>query len=156
VLELRETRGAVVTCVADPATVDAIVGASPADALRVAPDEALLIAEGDAAALVAGVEASTDTDADALIVDTSDGWSIWTIAGDAAAAAFARLSPLEPADGFAQGEVAHLPAKVVAAPSRIRLLVPAMWREALRERILDDCADLGIREAEPISWSPAT
>ena len=157
--ELRNTRAVVVTCVADPSAIDAVIAAVRADAvradaLRVAPDEVLLVADADAPAVVARAEAvAADADGDALVLDASDGWSIWTIEGAGAGDAFARLSHLHPVVGFAQGEVGHLPAKVDAAPSRIRILVPSMWREAMRDRILADCADLGVREADAVSWT---
>lgn len=175
-LELSELAATVITCVADPAAVDA-VATTPGHVLRIAPDEAMIVREPAAAeaSTMASLAVAARVDADALVLDTSDGWAIWALAGDGARIAFARLSQLslggapsrlafvrgevargEVAQGaFAQGAVADVPAKVVVAGDEIRLLVPAMWRDAVRERVLADCADLGVREAtEPREWEP--
>jgi glycine cleavage system aminomethyltransferase T len=155
VLELRETRAELVTCVADAAAIDAVAAAGvSADVFRVAPDEALVVSDADRDALVDEVaRAAMREDRDAVVVDATDGWSVWAIEGDAATQALVRLSRLDPVAGFAQGEVGRVPAKVVVEPSRIRVLVPAMWGETVRRRILADCADLDVREAGPVSWT---
>ena len=153
-LELVPTRAAVITCVGTPSAVDAAATVE-GDACRVAPYELMLIVEaGDAARACAAVLAAVGT-ADALVVDATDGWGVWTLEGEEAARAMARLTPLElPEAGFAQGDVARVPTKIVCAPGRVHLLVPAMWRAYLRERILARCAGLQIRErAEPAGWT---
>jgi hypothetical protein len=148
VLELVPVRVSVVTCVADAGAVDRAAAAWPALVLRVAPDEALLVDEDPAleAALNDVRAAARGVDEDALVVDVTDGWMLWRIRGDAADDAFARISQMPAPQGFAQGEVAHVPAKVVADDRGILLLVPAMWREAVRESVLAECTDLGITE----------
>jgi sarcosine oxidase gamma subunit len=148
VLELRETPARVITCVADAAAIDALAAAIRAEVLRIAPDEALVVSDAATEDPVSSVEAvASRADPDALVVDASDGWTVWTLEGDAAVDALARLSELPAAEGFAQGRTAEVPAKVLVAQSRVRLLVESMWRESVRERILADCADLGVREA---------
>jgi sarcosine oxidase gamma subunit len=163
VLELSELAATVVTCVAGPAAVDQ-VATTPGRVLRIAPDEAMIVREPGAAeaSTAAALAAAARVDADALVLDTSDGWAIWALAGAEALNAFARLSQLSLAGEaprralakgeVAQGEVAHVPAKVVVVGDEIRLLVPAMWRDAVRDRVLADCADLGTRETEPRGW----
>lgn len=155
-LELREARAIVLTCVAEPAAIDAAVAAAGTDALRVAPDEAMLLGDPGRDPIIETVRsAATGIDPDALVVDTTDGWTLWSLEGEARGEGFARLSHLVPRDGFAQGDVAHVPAKVLVERRWIAILVPSMWRDAVRERILADCADLDIREAEPRRWEPS-
>ena len=152
--ELVPTRAAVITCVGTPSAVDA-AEAVEGYAGRVAPDELMLIVEaGDAARACAALLAAAGA-SDALVVDVTDGWAVWTLEGEDTDRAMARLSPLElPEAGFAQGDVARVPAKIVRAPGRVHLLVPAMWRAYLRERILERCAGLQVRErAEPADWT---
>jgi hypothetical protein len=148
VLELRSARPSVVLCSAHPAAIDRVVGSAAADVLRVAPDEALAVSSVDGGALATSIETQAlAVDPDALVLDATDGWAVWSLTGDRTSDALARLSDLDdPGAGFAQGRVADVPAKVVIEPSRLTILVPSMWSEAVRERILAVCADLGVRE----------
>ncbi len=135
-LELTATRVSVVGAFASPEALDAL---SPAGAYRcrIAPDEAMFVADVDASALVRDASAVTAGDPDAVVLDMTDGWSVWTLAGDGAREAFAFLSELElPDEGYVQGDVAHVPVRVIARPDRLELFVPAMWGAYLRERIL--------------------
>lgn len=156
-LELALTRATVVLCSASPDAVDTVEAVG--DALRVAPDEALLLGpDGSAEALIAAATArSAALDDDAVVLDATDGWTIWTLGGDAARMAFAYLSAIElPDEGFVQGEVARVHAKVVVRGDRVHLLVPAMWSAHLRSRILSDLEPLEVRELTgPQPW-PAT
>lgn len=136
-LELGRTPVAVVAAFASPEALDAL---SPAGAYRcrVAPDEAMFVGPADAAAaLVRDASAVTAGDPDAVVLDATDGWTALTLSGDEAREAFSHLSELElPKEGYVQGDVAHVPVRVIAAPGRLRLFVPAMWGEYLIERIL--------------------
>lgn len=156
-LELAATRASVVGCYAAPEALDALATVEDASSCRAAPDEVLLVGEpGSAEKLVrTAADLTTGTDPDAVALDTTDGWAIWTLAGDATREAFAHLSAVTlPAEGFVQGAVAHVPVKVVVLPDRLHLLVPSMWREHLRERILHDCASLGVRQVPaPAAWT---
>lgn len=148
-LELVSTRASCITVVADPQATAAIAGLEGALSCRTAPDEIMLVgAPGDAGRLVAAAtERLATIDDDALVVDATDGWSIWTLEGAAIPAAFSRLSGIPlPEAGFTQGDVARVAVKLVARPDRVHLLVPAMWRSYLRERILKRCESLGISE----------
>ncbi|MBI3648871.1 MAG: hypothetical protein HY240_09010 [Actinobacteria bacterium] len=159
-LELAATEAVVVVCAADEAATDAAIGAADAAigafACRTAPDEALLVGPPGAARglVAAATERAVAADPDAVVLDATDGWAVWTLEGDGVPAAFSRLSALRlPAEGFVQGDVARVPVKLVARPGRLHLLVPAMWREHLREQILDRCGDLGLSErAEAAKW----
>lgn len=161
-LELVETRIFALGCFAAPEAADALMNAPGAYACRVAADEVLLIAEPGAldALARASAETAASADPDAVVLDTTDGWAVWTLEGSEAREAFARLSAVPlPEEGFTQGDVSHVPAKVVVSKDRehlrLHLLVPAMWGAFLRERILHDCASLGVRQrAEPAPWTP--
>lgn len=154
-LELHRTSVSAVGCFASAEAAGATMRTAGAYACRVAPDEVLLLAKAGTGAKV--VEAATGKarrrDPDAVVLDVTDGWAVWTLAGSDAREAFARLSALElPDEGFTQGDVAHVPVKVVALPDRIHLLVPAMWGPYLRERIED--VGLPVREAqEAFPWA---
>lgn len=108
------------------------------NAYRIAPDEAMVL--GDASGLHATVR---EADPDALVLDVTDGWDVLELDGAGAREAFARISELElPERGFIQGEAARVGVLVLAEGDRLRLLVPAMWTEHVRERILADAAEL--------------
>jgi sarcosine oxidase gamma subunit len=153
VLELHRTSVSAVGCFASAEAAGATMRTAGAYACRVAPDEVLLLARAGTAAKA--VEAVADEarrrDPDAVVLDVTDGWAVWTLAGSDAREAFARLSALElPDEGFTQGDVAHVPVKVVALGDRVHLLVPAMWGAYLRERILE----VGLPVAEAAKGAP--
>jgi hypothetical protein len=156
VLELRPRDVAVITCVGDAAAMDALGRTHGAMTCRVAPDETMLLTspEGAAATLTHAHGCAAAADGDALVLDATDGWSAWTLRGDQVDVAFGRLSAVPLRPGFSQGDVAHVPVKIVAAGDTVDLLVPAMWRAYLRERILARCADLQVVERmEPTAWT---
>ncbi len=154
VLELAPTEATILTCLGSRDAVDAAVAVSGLEAGRVARDEAMLIVPaGRDDELVAAVTAAVlPVDADALVIDTTDGWSIWTITGGERemGSAMARLTALElPDPGFAQGDLARVPVKLFVARGSVRILVPSMWGAYLRARILERCSTLQIRERRP-------
>ncbi len=148
-LELVATDAAFVTIAGDEraaASVDRLDGVV---VCPVAPDERLIAAPVDALERLmktAGALATT-ADPDALAVDTTDGWAVWTLRGDAVRAAFSRLSgvPL-PGRGFAQGDVTRVPVKLIVAGDRLDMIVPAMWRRYLHDRIVERCGTLDLSE----------
>ena len=156
-LELTRLETSVVLCTAAPEAVEAVCDLR--DAIRVAPDEVLLVCPPDTAValLVEAAGRAEALDADAVVLDASDGWSVWTLEGEVGVLreAFARLSELElPDSGTLQGAVAEVPAKVLVGEAELRLLVPAMWGEHLRSRILEDLATLAVTERlEPRAWN---
>jgi hypothetical protein len=157
VVELIALHASFVTCAADPAAIDRLVEPAFGMALRVAPDEALVVGDDGAEVLREASDLVASVDADAIVLDTTDGWAAVALEGDGAAEVFARVSQVPLAPGIAQGEVAGVPAIVAAERGRIVLAFSAMWREAVRERILADGAGLGIVEPDgPRRWSPAS
>lgn len=134
--ELRAVSPTVVAVLASAATCDGVDAPSGATLCRVAPHEVLLI--GDLSA--DGIHLD---EPGAIVEDVTDGWAAFELVGDDAAEAFARLSELElPDDGFVQGEVARIGAKLIVTPGRLTILVPAMLGAFLEERILIDCAEV--------------
>ncbi len=152
-LELRATSAAVTSVFASAAALDRLAPAGSV-ACRVAPDEAMFVAPAqDADRVVRDAGAVTAGDPDAVVLDATDGWAVWTLSGERTDDAFARLSRLDLTDaGFTQGEAAHVAVRVISSGGRIDILVPAMWRDYLRERILGRCADLGISEGAAGAW----
>jgi hypothetical protein len=97
---------------------------------RVAPDELLILGSTP--------DLKTLADSDGIVLDTTDGWAVWSLSGEGAHETFSYLSELRlPAagDGFVQGDVMHVPAKVVVEGETIHILIPAMWGDYLGERI---------------------
>lgn len=149
-VDLVATRASVIGCFASAEALDALD-----DAFRVAPDEAMLIGPQDAAQTLAraAAERVASLDGDGLVLDMSDGWTVWTLAGEDTAPAFAHLSAVEIPDiGFTSGDVVRIPARILARGGRIHLIVPSMWRDYLRERVIEGCRDLGVREAGTVGW----
>jgi hypothetical protein len=152
VVELVHTSAAVVSVYATSHALDALAPAG-AYRCRFAPDEMLLVREPEAAdALVRDAGAARAGDEDAVVLDATDGWAVWTLEGDGARDAFQRLSSLPAIEGFAQGEVASLPAKVVVEGGRIHLFVASMVSEHLRSQIIARCGAVEER-AEAQTWN---
>jgi len=154
VLELVTTEVSVVGAFASPPALDALAPAG-AYRCRVAPDEVMLVREpGVGAALVRDAIAVTAGDPDAVVLETSDGWAVWTLEGDARRAAFARLSDIPLGEqGYVQGDVVHVPVRVIVDSSSLHLFVPAMWRGYLRRRIFERCSSLDVRaRASSAAW----
>ena len=141
-LSLRSADVAVICLLATPSAIDVCeTQLTHGRALRTAADELLIVAPNDTGgALRAEAEArAAAVDADAVAADVTDGWTAWQLAGEDARSAFARVSALQlPADGWIQGDVAHVAAKVIAEPGRILIVVPSFWSDHLRNRILAD------------------
>ncbi|MEX0991825.1 MAG: hypothetical protein WD004_06100 [Actinomycetota bacterium] len=151
-LELGAFEAAVVGVFASPDAV-AAVHAGPWSVCRVAPDEAMVVAEADDGEQMLGaLEAAVGAaDPDGIVLETTDGWSACTLSGDASRDAFSYLSELElPDEGFVQGAVADVPVRVIVEQDVLYLFVPAMWGAYLRDRIMTDCAHLGVREVETV------
>jgi hypothetical protein len=138
VAETGGDRVGVVSASATPESLDALVVPGRATPCRVAEDELMLLCEPAVAAEVAReVETRlTVLDPDALVLETTDGWAASVIAGAHARERLGSLSRLQlPEHGFVQGEVAHVPAKVLVETDRIRILVPAALEHHLRSRL---------------------
>ena len=149
--DFRALARAVIACHADAETLDALVAPGLGTrTLRVAPDEILVVGP---AAMAADVlrevrDRVSALERDALVLDVSDGWSAWSLAGPDAPSAFSFLSPLEaPApDGWIQGDVARVLAKVIGeADGSLTMLVTAFHSEQLRSRALADARATEVR-----------
>ena len=141
--ELRDRPVGVIVCAADPSALDRLVPPGHgARTLRHAPDESLVVVEPEVVTDVRREVADriAAIDADALVLDVSDGWTSLALVGDDADRAFSYLSGLEvpAAGGFIQGDVARVGAKILREPDGLLLLVPAYWREHVRMRAIED------------------
>jgi hypothetical protein len=126
----------VVAVLASAEACDGVAAPAGATLCRVAPREVLLVGEID----VSDVRVD---EPGAIAEDVTDGWAAFELAGDDVGDAFSRLSELElPEEGFAQGEVARIGAKLLIEPGRLTILVPAMLGAFIEERIRTDCAEV--------------
>ncbi|HTG48383.1 MAG TPA: hypothetical protein VK646_12085 [Actinomycetota bacterium] len=129
--------GVVLACAGGEA-LDRLVVPARAAAARLAEDETILRCDAGEAQDIARevLDRLAATDPDALVRDVSEAWTAAVLRGSDARDAFAFLSALElPDEGFVQGEVVRVPAKVFAERDRIVLLVPAMWEHHLHDRL---------------------
>ena len=109
-------------------------------ACRISPSELMLLGDVSMEVLERAVRGE---DPDALLLEVSDGWALVPLTGPRAREAFARLSELRlPAEGFVQGGVAGVGARVLVRPDGIDLLVPSMLEAHVRARIDADCRGL--------------
>lgn len=128
--DLSSAAVSIASCFGSPAAIDSIASAERVH--RTAPDEAIAVDES-ASALQ---EQLRVTDADALVMDTTDGWAAFVLSGRGSRDVFACVSELElPSVGFAQGDCARVPVKVFAESERLTILVPAMWGAYLQQRL---------------------
>jgi hypothetical protein len=158
VLELLSTDASIVSCFAAPDALDSLVVPSEGVVCcRVAPDEIMLIGQSGVAEDLVGAAHGriAEGDAHAVVLDASDGWAVWTLAGSGADEAFGRLSAVDPTGRtYTAGDVARVPVRIVSFPRRLHLLVGAMWRDYLHERLLEACRGLGGTEgASPVPWT---
>ena len=139
--ELELFAGGALGCFARPGALDAL--AEGADLpLRVAPTELLLL--GARASLGELRQRMAALDPHGLALDLSSAYATWVVRGDDRFEAFARLSaiPLPAPGGFAQGLVAHVPAKVVVRENDLLVTVSSVVSHHLRERLPAACRDL--------------
>ena len=93
-LSIELSRFTVVACFAGPQALDALPVQPEAHRCRVAPDELLLVAATPELAGVTerrAIEHFAGAGNDALVVDQSDGWCVFTLRGDEAENVFAAL-----------------------------------------------------------------
>jgi hypothetical protein len=114
-----------VRCFAPPAALDAL--ATPTGALRgrIAPNEVVFVAApGRAEELKSGLESALASHGDAaLVVDHTDGWSVFSISGEGADEVFRRISMIPlPDDGFFMGRVCDVATKAFRRGDRVDLM----------------------------------
>jgi hypothetical protein len=152
VLEVTRTLVGVVTASAAAGALDALVLPGRAFACRTADDELSLLSAPQVTDEIAREVATrlAALDPDALVIDSTDGWTAITVAGVDARASFGLLSRLElPDAGFAQGEVVRIPAKVVSDDARVLVLAPSMWEAHLHDRVTKALGIPGPLETRP-------
>ena len=143
-LELAEPEVTVVLCMARPEVLDRLAETTPGESCRCAKDELLLLSFDD------GLDALPDGDlgAEGLVLDATGGYAVFSLQGDRAADALARLSSIPPPTtlpAFVQGSVAHVPGKALVRDDRLDVIVSSAHADYVRRRILAACDDLGIR-----------
>jgi glycine cleavage system aminomethyltransferase T len=147
VLELSLLEATIVACYAAAVVLDEWSPPTDAFVARVAQDELWVVGlRVERASLLRLVDQSLRPMApDALVIDQTDGWTVWSIEGTNASHALARLTvmPLDHGStAFQQGAVAGVPAKVVATVGGYQVFVPAPVGHHLRDRVLEACGDL--------------
>ena len=155
-LELAETGAGVVRALAGAKALERFPLVPGAIRCRVASDELLLfLPAGPSAEVVAAAAAYLEkADPSGLVADEGGGYTVWTLSGQDATEAFARLSAVPPAGGFLQGRIAGVPAKAVVLDDRIHILVAASHGAYVEERILSACRDLLPPPEEPSDLLP--
>jgi hypothetical protein len=157
VLELTPTRVSVISCLASQEALTELSQPDGAYLCWVADDELMLVGNPEASEELqrSALEALTDDD-DAVVLDVSDGWSAFTLTGAGTDDVLERLSELKHSgEGYLQGDLAHVPVRLIAHAERLHLLVPAMWEEHLHSRIRAAASDLDLRVSPAADWSLA-
>lgn len=167
-LEIARFHACLIACHGSAPALDALAVPAGVQALRVAPDELLLLAPPArtdellrrATAHLAVVEPG------AVAVDQSDGWAIFGLPGhlpghssiDEGLLALRQLTVMPLPDrrpAFVQGAVAGGPAKLLLLPGIVHLLVPFALRDHVERRLRDVVAPAGVRIAESETPFPA-
>jgi hypothetical protein len=160
VLELLSTHASVIGAFAEPAAIDVVTEGRPTNPgtfrARVASDEAMVVGSPDAGDVLVN-ETTVEVeraDPHGMVLATTDGWVVWTLAGGSSREAFSRLSALRlEATGYTQGDVLHVPVRVITELDRVHLLVPAMSGDYVYSQVLRQCASLGVsHERTPVVW----
>ena len=139
--EVAPAAVSIVRCLARPDALDALEVPAGAFPCRIAPDELIVIGSREAAGDI--LAACSRRVEDGLTLDHTDAFAAWLISGPDAGQAFARLSAIRLPDerpAFVQGAVAGVPAKVLAEPDQILVLVPSTLGSHLGERLTEATA----------------
>ena len=163
-LEISRFDACLIACHGSAAALDALAVPAGVQALRVAPDELLLLAPPArteellrrATAHLAVVEPGT------IAVDQSDGWAIFGLAGhlpdDPGMLALRQLAVMPLPDrrpAFVQGAIAGGPAKLLLLPGVVHLLVPFALRDHVERRLREVAAPAAVRMATNEAPFPA-
>jgi hypothetical protein len=149
VLELERADAAILLCLARENALDAFPPQGETHRCRVAADELLLVYLAGSPDLAQARNALEP--GGGIVLDHGDAFAVWTLAGDDAEEAFARLSAIElPRErpGFVQGAVAGVAAKAIAEHDRIHVLVSSALGHHVPERVRVACGDLELRSPE--------
>lgn len=152
-LEVVLSEVAIVACLATRAALDGL-SREFGVVLRIAPDEAWLLgARAERSRLMASAASWLGgADSGGLVVDQTDGWTVWAVRGSAAIELFGRLSVAPVPAGrpaLVQGALAGVPGKALFANETLYLMVPAPVGHHLEARIRETGVDLDPRFARP-------
>lgn len=143
--ELSAADLAIIACHGDEAALDGWRGVLGTLHVPIAPDEVWVLgARADRAGILEDAIAKLP---DALVLDQTDGWAGWLVAGAGAAEILSRLmlAPVPPVGpALVQGAISGVAGKVLVTEPGYCLLVPAPVGEFLRDRLLAVGADLGV------------
>lgn len=146
-LILTPAEAAIIRCLGEPGALDGLSTPPGAYAGRVAPDELMLLGARAVRASIRTHAAASlaRTDPHGLVVDHTDGWSIWTMSGPEVQRAFANLTAIpfpDVAGALVQGVIGEVPAKAVVFGTRVHVMAASTVGHHLRERILRACRGL--------------
>lgn len=146
--EIRSAPLAVICAQAAPGALDRLIAPGyDAVVCRTAPDEILVFCPPEVAedVLREVTNRLPALDEHGLVLDLTDGWHAWTLVGPDAREGFSAVSALAlpGGDGFTQGHVAQVSAKILTAADDVTIIVPAYWSQHLRERLVADAAGAG-------------
>jgi hypothetical protein len=154
VVEITESRAAIIACLDTAEVLDRIPDHGGAFRARVSREELLLIGAATAAAdLLAYATAYLGrAGSSGLAVDVTDAWSVCTVSGADAGEVWARLSENrlpEERPAFVQGAVASVPAKTIAGDAEIHVITPSNLGHHVPHRIFGMCRDLAPQAGAP-------
>jgi hypothetical protein len=137
-----------VRCFAPPEAIDQL--ATPAGALRgrIAPNEVVFVAApGRGAELQRELESALASHGTrALVVDHTDGWSVFSISGEGADDVFRRVSMIPlPDDGFFMGRVCDVATKAFRRGDRVDLMSGMEASRHVRDRLEHAGHAVGLR-----------
>lgn len=158
-LEFAPYPSSVIHCYADPGVLDTLRAPEGAMVFRIARGELICVsAHGAARPVLDALSVQASADPHALLLDRSDAWAVFTLAGSQRVAAFSRLcaNPLPPPPALLQGAIAGVAARAIVLPDRIHMLVSSVVGDHLRQRIIDACHDLEPRESPSLSAAVET
>lgn len=144
-LEIGRFHAGIVECHASAAALDALAVPPGVHACRVAPDELLLLASPSRTdeLLRRAMATLAVAEPGALVVDQSDGWTIFGLPGEEGMRTLRQLALFpfpERRPAFAQGAVAAGAAKLLMLPGVVLLLVPFALRDHVERRLREVCA----------------
>lgn len=153
-VEVTESRAAIIACLDTAEVLDRISYHTGAFHARVAREELLLIGAATAAAeLLAYATACLErAGSSGLAINVTDAWSVCTVSGADAAEVWARLSENRLPDerpAFVQGAVASVPAKTIAGEGEIHVITPSNLGHHVPHRIFGVCRDLAPQAGVP-------
>ena len=148
-LEIAESRAAIIACLSTPDVLDRIAERPEVFRARTARDELLLIGPAQSATDLLA-HATRYIEQKGLVLDMTDAWAICTVAGGGALSVWDRVSENrlpEARPVLVQGAVASIPAKAIVCQSCIHFMTPSPLRHHLPHRIQQACRDLDPRVA---------